>query len=74
MDEVGLGPCSGFLVGVTCDCPLVGGARSCPSDVQGNVKGWGFFGSFELSKTLGSLSAYGWGWVLFLLVDWPEVF
>ena len=38
MVEVGQGTYAGLLVGGTDVCPLVGGAGSCPSDVQGCVK------------------------------------
>ena len=55
-------------MGGTGACILGGGAESCPSDGQGSV----FWGVCELSTTLGSLSADGFGCVSVLLVVWLE--
>ena len=38
--EVGQWLCVGFLVVGAGACPLVGGTRSCPSDGQGQAKGY----------------------------------
>ena len=73
MREVGPGAYAGYLVGGTGACPPVSGAGPCPSDGQGCDKEC-VLGSYELSMTLGSLSADGWGCVPVLLVVWSEAF
>ena len=65
--EVGFVACVGFLVGGTGTCVLVGWAGSCPSGGQGHIQ-WCVLGVFELSVTLGSLSANVWVSVSVLLV------
>ena len=61
--------CLGFLVGETGACVVVGGAGSCP--LVGRTASSGVFWGFcELSMTLVSLSANGWGCVPVLLVVW----
>ena len=69
--EVGQGACVGFLVGGTGAYVLVGRAGSSPSGGQCHIRGC-VLGVCELSTTLGSLSADGWGCVPVLLVVWPE--
>ena len=71
--EVGLGACVGFLVGGTDTCTLVCGSGPCPSCGQRDVKECVWV-VFELSATLGSLSADDWGSVPILIVVWLEVF
>ena len=69
MGEVGSVACVGFLVGGTGACVLMSGARSRPSGGQGCIVGV-FWSVCELSMTLGSFSANGWGCVTVLLVVW----
>ena len=69
MGKVGSVGCVGFLVEGTGACVLVGGAGSCLSGGQ-DATGGVFWGVCELSMTLGSLSANGWGCVPVLLVVW----
>ena len=71
MGEAGLEACVDFLVGGVSACPPVTGAGSWPSGKQGCVKGVSR-GGCGLKKSLGILSADGWGCVPALLVVWPE--
>ena len=67
--EVGSVACVGFLVEGTGACVLVGGAVSCPSGGRAVSSGV-FWSVCELSMTLGSLSANGWGCVPASCLAW----
>ena len=58
--EAGLEVCAGFLAGRVSACPQVGGAGCWPSGGQGHSRGMSRC-SCGLRKSLGSLSAEGWG-------------
>ena len=69
--DFGPGACADFLVRGTGACPLVGGLGFAP--LVGRAVSRGVFrGVCVFRKTLGSLSADGWGYVLTLLVVWCE--
>ena len=72
MGEVGSVACVGFLVEGTGACVLVDGVALVL--LLGRATSGGvFWGVCELSMTLDSLSAYGWGSVPVLLVVWHRV-
>ena len=64
------GPVTGFLKEGTSVCPLVGGVESCASGGQDCVAGC-FKSAYVPRRTLGSLSAHGWGCFPILFVVGP---
>ena len=67
MDEAGLEAFAGFLEGGAGSCLLV-----CGSGWAGPCQAMRLDVALVFKKTLGSLSAGGWGCVSTLLVVWPK--